>query len=502
MKAIAAEHGFPTRPAPSAGEAAASQLSAQARKGTHAVLATRLLSLLSTAASITILARLSPPADFGVWAMAAVPLGLMTIVRELGLVSSVVQARSLTREQQDAYFWTSVAVSLAAAALLALAAPLLARLYGAPLLQPVLWACCASLAITGFGLVHAALLRRRLQYDRLVVVEGGGMLFGLVVGLASGYLWRDVWAFVAGYIAAAAWMSASALLLCRWMPRAPKQGPAKIIDLSFSLQVTVSNVLTYAGNNVGLLVGYRFSAADLGFFNRGQQLYNLAHFALLTPMTEVGFALLCRLKTDEAYRAAYSALARRVAVLFVPYAAVLPIVSADLIRALLGPAWGAAAPILAWFAPAIFGQAFAALFAQLMMSQGRGHELRNWSIVDLMLRAGGAVLGSRFGIEGMAAGFSLATFLLTVPLMAWIAGRSGPVKLRHQLAAMWPGALIAAVATLAAGLAALGADALSLSAGWVRLSFVGGSAVLVWAALCVLLRPAWDALLGKGAIHE
>ena len=59
--------------------------------------------------------------------------------------------------------------------------------------------------------------------------------------------------------------------------------------------------------------GYRFGATDLGFFNRGQQLCYLAHYWFLMPITEVGFALLCRLKADSGYREAYIALARRVA---------------------------------------------------------------------------------------------------------------------------------------------------------------------------------------------
>jgi O-antigen/teichoic acid export membrane protein len=475
------------------------QLAAQARRGTHAVLATRVLSVLTTAASITILARLIPPADFGVWAMAAVPLALVTILREMGLMSSIVQAPSVTRQQQDAYFRASVFVSLAAAALLALAAPLLASVYDAPLLRPVLWACCIGLVVAGFGLVHAALLRRSLQYDKLVIIEGGGMLCGLAAGLATGYLWRDVWAFVAGYFASAVWMSASALVLSRRVPKLPGDAPAKL-DMAFSLQVALSNLLAYLGSNIGLLVGCRFSAAELGFFYRGQQLFNLGHFALLTPLTEVGFAMLCRLRAERAYRDAYTALARRVAVLFIPYAAVLPIVAADLIRALLGPTWDPAAPVLAWFAPAVAGQAIAALFAQLMMSQGRGRELRNWAIADLLLRAAGAMLGSRYGIVGMAAGFSLAT-LLNVPLMLWIAGRSGPVTLRHQLAALWPGVALAAAAALAAGAAALALVEVPLGPGWSWLVLIGGSAALAWTLLCLILRPARDALLGRSLAH-
>ncbi len=476
------------------------ELAAKARHGTHAVFATRLLSLVCTAASITILARLIPPADFGIWAMCAVPLGLMTIVRELGLVSSIVQAGSITPEQKDAYFRASVAVSLAAAALLALAAPVLSRLYDAALLRPVLWVCCASLAVSGLGLVSAALLRRELRYDRLALIEGGGMVCGLAASLVGAFLWRDVWALVLGNVASALWMTVSAALLCGWKPGALRGKRARI-NLAFSRQLTLANLMTYAANNVGLVVGYRFPAADLGFFNRGQQLFNLTNFTFLTPIAEVGFALLCRLRSAGGYTQAYGALARRVAVLFIPYAVVLPFVSTDLVRALLGTQWDAAGPILAWFAPGVLAQAFATLLAQLMMSQGRGTELRNFTAVDLVVRAGGAMLGSGFGVAGMAAGFSLASLLFSLPLMAWIAGRSGPVRLRHQVDALWPGVVLAAAAALAATAAAAAARELDMTAGWPRLLLVGGSAALAWLALCVLLRPAREAVLGKGVAH-
>lgn len=473
-------------------------LAAQARRGMHAVLATRVLSVVCTAASIAVLARLIAPADFGLWAMAVVPLGLMTIVRELGLVPAIVQAGELRPDQRDAYFWTSVAVSLAAAALLALAAPLVAALYDAPGLRPVIWACCVSLALSGLGLVHAALLRRELQYDRLVLIEGGGMLCALLAQLVGAFVWRDVWALVAGHIASAAWMSVSALALCRWMPAAPRARP---VNLPFSLEVTASNVLTFASNNVGLVAGYRFPAADLGYFNRGQQLFNLANFAFLTPITEVGFTLLCRVKSQSAYARAYVALARRVAVLFIPYAVVLPITAADLVRALLGPQWDAAAPILAWFAPAVLAQAFSALFTQLMMSQGRGAELRNFAAADLVVRAAGAVLGSAFGVAGMAAGFSLATLVVSVPLMVWIASRHGPVRPHHHFSALWPGVVLAAAAATAAGAVTAATEGIGMTAGWSRLLLVGGAAALAWCGACAVLRPAREALLGRGLAH-
>ena len=247
------------------------QLSARARRGARAIFATRILSVLAAAASIAILPRLIGPADFGVWAMASLALAVANIVRELGLSSAIVQSPELTPEQRDAYFWTSIAVAQVSAALLALAAPFLAEFYAAPLLRPVIWACCASIMVSGVGLVHAALLRRNLEYGKVAFVEGGGILCGLAAGVLCAYAWRDVWALVAAHIASSAWMAISAVLVCRWRPAAPRRSPARI-NLSFGFGGMVDNLLSYIGLNVGLLAGHRFGAADLGYFSRAQQL--------------------------------------------------------------------------------------------------------------------------------------------------------------------------------------------------------------------------------------
>lgn len=472
-------------------------LAEKARAGTHAMLATRMLAMAVSFISITVYARLVGPGDYGVWAIASLAFGIVTLLRELGLTAAIVQSPELDAEQKDTYFWTSVAVSLAGAGLLALAAPLLALLYAAPILRPVLWVCCLALLLNGVALVPAALLRRRLEYRRLALLECGGLLCGLAVGVTGALAWRDVWALVAGHVATAAWTAASAWLLCGWTPGALR-APARL-DHAFNLQLAAYNCLNFISNNACVALGHRLgSTADLGYLNRAQQLYAVGYLSFLSPITEVGYSLLCRLRNEAAYRDAYIALARRVAVIAMPYAVLLGLLAEDLVVALLGPAWRPATLVLAVLAPAVLGGAYIGLFAQLMMSQARGRELRRFAVADLALRASGALLGSPFGIVGMAAGFSAAQLLLSTPLMAWMCARRGPVGIRHQLEAMWPGVLLAAVVAGATELGLRGAAALGLAAGWPRLFLVGAAAVLAWVVLGFLLVPARDAILGRG----
>ena len=470
------------------------ELAARARSGTHAMLATRVLSVVSTAVSIAILPRLIPPADFGIWAMAALAFGGLTIVRHFGLVASIAHAPALSAREQDAYFWASVWLSVGTAALLALLAPLLARFYDMPVLLHVAWVLSAVLIIEGLGFVQTALLRRELRYDKVALIEGGGIVAVLATSVTCALIWGNVWALVAGQVVYAVWTTVAAALVHGRLPGRPRLENGGM-DLRFSFQLTAYNVVTYLANNIGLLAGYRLGAAQIGFFSRAQQFFHITHQSLLVPVTEVALSVLCRLGPGEDYRRAYVAMARRAWMLVLPLALVLPVIAGDLMLCLLGEAWLPAAPLLAWFSLAIIARGFASLFAQLLTSQQRGRELHRWAIVDLALRAAGAFAGAPFGAVGIAAGFSLVSFFVTLPAMAWIAGRSGPVKLRDQLEAAWPAAVVGAAAALAAGSVWLTSG---MEAGWLRFLLIGGAAAIAGAAATFAIPAARQALLGTG----
>jgi polysaccharide transporter, PST family len=478
-------------------ELALDDLAARARSGTHAMLATRVLSVISTAVSIAILPRLIPPADFGIWAMATLAFGGLTIVRQLGLVAGIARAPELTPREQDAYFWMSVWLSLGTALALAAAAPLMARFYGTPQLVPITWILALVLVAEGLGFVQTAILRRELRYDKVAWIEGSGTLVTLCTVVTCALLWGNVWALLAGQVAYGVWTTIAASLAYGRLPGRPRF-EAGGIDLRFSAHLTAYNVVTYLANNMVLVAGFRLGALHVGFLNRALQFFHLTYTSLLVPVTDVALSLLCRLRADDEYRRGYVAMARRAWMLVLPLALVLPLMAEDLMLCLLGAAWMPAAPLLAWFALAIVARGFAALFAQLLTSQGRGAELHRWALADLALRAGGAFAGAAFGAIGIAAGFSLVSFCVALPCMLWIAGRSGPVKLRHQLEAVWPAALVGGAAALAAAAMLFAALHIGLHAGWTRFVLLGTAAAAAAALATLVIVPARQALLGTG----
>ena len=87
--------------------------------------------ILSWAATL-IVARILSPSDYGLMGMAAVYLGLVTLVNEFGLTAAILRHRELTDEQIARIGGFSVLVGLAIAGISVAISPLIARFYGEP----------------------------------------------------------------------------------------------------------------------------------------------------------------------------------------------------------------------------------------------------------------------------------------------------------------------------------------------------------------------------------
>src|SRR3989454_294659 len=118
-----------------------------------------------------IVARLLSPEDYGLLGMAAIYLGLITLLSEFGLGTAVLAVRELNVEQINQL--NSLAVVLGLASLLAscvVAIPL-GRFFHAPQLPLVVVAMSATFVITSFKTVPLALLQRDLRFKALAFID-------------------------------------------------------------------------------------------------------------------------------------------------------------------------------------------------------------------------------------------------------------------------------------------------------------------------------------------
>lgn len=439
------------------------------------------LSLAISVGSVLAIARALGAAEFGLGALA---LGLVQI--PLVLVGSLVHDALVQRaELGEAHWRAGWTASLAAGALGTLAAvaaaPLLARIFEAPALGPLVTAMAPLLLLEGVSAPLLALRRRSLDFAgvarRLLTGRALGAFVGVAVALASG----SAWAIAAQQLTAAGTI---ALLLLGGAP-SRRPGPvdrAALFELlRFCRPIVATQLLIQGSERLFLAyVGHQLSLAAAGHWSLATRLVENVASVVGTALYHVGLAFLSRLQGERTTLSArLDAGVRLLMAAVVPAVAAL-LVSADLvIELVVGRDWAPAAlpvQILALGAVLLLrrllptvaltaaGRPRAGLDAYLVENGLTLPLLFLWGPVALPAIAGLRALRSAIGwaVVARAAAASLGRSWrvelgsLAVDLAGLAAGLGAGFLLRSLAAtAAWPPALLLPVgATLAAALAA------------------------------------------------
>ncbi len=93
-------------------------------------LAGQLVRFVVQFGSVILLARLLTPDDFGVVAMVTSVVGIAEIVRDFGLSSAAIQAKTLSHAERSNLWWINTGIGVLCTFFIVALAPLLARVYG------------------------------------------------------------------------------------------------------------------------------------------------------------------------------------------------------------------------------------------------------------------------------------------------------------------------------------------------------------------------------------
>lgn len=370
--------------------------------------------------SIVILARLLEPADYGLVAMATAAVGLANVLLDFGLSAAAVQAKILTPAQESNLFWLNTAAGLALATLVLIAARPIASIYSEPLVSNIVMALSVTFLMAGLTVQHRARLIRRLRFIALSVVDVLSAAIGLCLAILLGVQGLGYWALVVQALAQSATTMLATLSLERWKPGLPARGSNMRPLLKFSLSLTATQTLGYVSRRVdSLVIGSRFGANELGFYNRAFQLLTLPLSQIQAPATNVALPVLSRLQDEPQSYNRYLLHAQTVLLHVVVGALALGAAQAPpLVRIVLGPDWARVVPI---FQVLAIGGAFqAAGYAAYWVFLSRQLTAANfrYALVARPIVISLVLVGAFFGPLAVAAGYS-AGLAVIWPLSLW-----------------------------------------------------------------------------------
>lgn len=475
---------------------------ARANRGYRSTLLSQAVRVACKAGAVVVLARVVSPAEHGLFAMAASLTLVLVLFRDLGLGVIAVQTPELSEEQKTTLWRAHVVIGVALTLATAALAPAVARFYGEPRVQPLLFAMSASLLLIGLNAWPRVLLARDLRFAELNRLETLAAVIGTVAMISAAALGAGAFSFVVFLLVSEAVNLVEAWRICRWRPRAPVRWESLRGLLRHGANLTGYNVLVYFLSQIDtLLMGRWFGAHALGLYTRPGQLLLLAHVHLGTPLNQVLLATLSRLGVASPdFVRHIRETANLIVHLTLPLAVICALVPEPIIRWVLGPGWPEAAPLLRWLAISAGAGFLTATIYPLCVATGHTRRLALMSAAALPVIAAGIWLGRAHGPAGLAAGVALANFALLLPRLWW-ATHATPVRLR-DLANAFRGPL-ALSSALGAGMAA--ATNL-ISTGQPVLPLAGGALGVL--ALCALwpglrdeLRAVWRFRPGANAFE-
>ena len=364
-----------------------------------------------------LLARLLVPADFGVVALSYVVLGLVRPLCDVGVGDAIVQRQELTNRHVRTAATFATLMGIAVAGILVVLAPAFASMMRDARVVPVLRVLAAALAIRSTAMVSDALLRRRLEFRKQVVIETGSYVVGygcVAVGLAL--LGYGVWSLVWGALAETLLSSIAQIAVVRHdiRPMLVRRELGQL--LGFGAGATMSTWANYVAlNGDYFVVGRAMGAASLGLYVRAYTLMKLPHTYVASALSNVMFPAFASVQTEPTrLRRGYLLLTEVVAIVAAPSMAVLAVVAPHFVRALYGPQWLGAVLPLQILCVGGYLRSLYHLGSVVAQSVGQVFQELWREVIYAGLVIAGAVIGSDWGLPGVAAGVSGAILYMYI----------------------------------------------------------------------------------------
>ncbi len=289
-----------------------------------------------------ILARLLDPATFGLVAMAGIVLRFGGYFAQMGVGSALIQKEKLTETDIRAAFTSSVLLGAMFSGLTYFLAPFALYIFDSAAVVPVIQVMGISFTLNGFSTTALSLLRRRLNFRWISIIEVlsyviGYGLGGVILALSDFGVWSLV---IAGLTQAALTVVLALLyerhaLLPYWHPGTHKE------LISFGGRISIISFLEFIGFNVDtIVIGRVWGATVLGVYSRSFAIVNLPVQYLAVTFSKVLFPSFAQTqKYPDRLGNAYYVGMMLISVVAMPVSFGMIPAAPELVLTLLGSQW-------------------------------------------------------------------------------------------------------------------------------------------------------------------
>jgi teichuronic acid exporter len=288
-----------------------------------------------------ILARILAPSDYGLIGMLAIFMAIAQSFIESGFSSALVQKADRTEADFSTVFYFNLGIGFLFYILLFIASPWIADFYSVPLLEPITKVFALNFVISAFSLVHRTKLLIKVDFKTQTKISVISVVISGSIGITLAYKGFGVWALVFQGLVAAVCQTTLFWFFTKWKPLFVFSKKSFNRLFRYGSKLLASGLLNTIYNNIyTMVIGKVFSASDLGYYSRAQQLQSLPAATITGILQRVTFPIFCSIQDDDARLiSAYRKLIRLASFIIFPLMFLLVSIAKPLVILLVTEKW-------------------------------------------------------------------------------------------------------------------------------------------------------------------
>ena len=320
-----------------------------------------------------VLARMLPPAEYGLIGIVLIFTIILSGVVDSGFSNALIRKKDATEEDYNTMFITNMTISIVMFFLLYLSAPFIAQFFDRQELTDLCRVMGLILIIQALSITQTTILTKQIDFKTktkasLISAIGSG-----VVGIGMAYLGYCVWALVGQQISRNLLYTVVLWILVRWWPKISFSKKSFHYMWGFGWKLMASGLLNNIWNQLyQVVVGKFYSPSTLGQYTRSKEYASIFSSNLTVIIQRVSYPALAEVQDDTermvmAYRKIIKVSMFITAVSMVSIAAIAD----PLIFCLIGPQWSEAASYLPLICLSMVLYPLHAINLNMLQIQGR-----------------------------------------------------------------------------------------------------------------------------------
>ncbi|MEN0617392.1 MOP flippase family protein [Klebsiella indica] len=384
-------------------------------------MASQFIKIVVQLINMVYLAKIIPPSEYGLMAMALVVVNLGILLRDLGTSAALIQRKELTESLINTVFWLNLLMGVAIFVFVFAGSGMISDIYNQPKLTLVMMLLSFTFPLSSCAAAHLALLERESQFKKISGIEISSSLSSLVLAISLANMGYGVYSLVGQALLLNLMSAVQFWCASKWKPSIKffiNYNDLKSI-FSFSANLSMFNFINYFSRNAdSFIIGKFMSSSILGS-------YNLAYRIMLFPLQSLTFVATRSLypilskqqNNDKEISKIYMNCVYIVLFITCPLMSGVAFYSEPFIRLIFGEEWHLTGVVLKWLAPTAIIQAVLSTSGAVFMAKGRTDTLLKLGIIGMVLQVGAFIVGVQYSITIFAMCYLIANIINFFPVM-------------------------------------------------------------------------------------